>query len=299
MSVAGLLFFAAPKALAQVTALPGAIRYLPTEDNRFQGQQVPPTPERLWQSPQAEQNSEWAKLKNALPPEKSPAQVPQLKINGLFKMGTESGGGGNQEEADFVASARAIFDTLSEQPNLMAQTLGVDIEQLAFALKGTEVHCAPDPILKSMRQIKKKFYYAPELLKILIDCPSYRLSGQDERSKEVLIFHEYMRRIQKESSDYSVSSRLPGLLAQIKNDQEKRDQLKNELPTCKARETNGNGYTIYVGRHPIRSVGGLFSVQQAAFQEMMIAVNQLQKQHICKGFRFGQGLTPKEFYELP
>jgi hypothetical protein len=115
-------------------------------------------------------------------------------------------GGGNTEEAEFIAAARAIRHKalLDERGR---RVLGLELRDFDEAIDGTQVQCAFGGMLARIRSLRKLAYYEPDQ-GIFLDCPKWKDTPND-LSRDILVLHEYMRKLGRESSDYKVSSHLP------------------------------------------------------------------------------------------
>lgn len=136
--------------------------------------------------------------------------------------GTGSTGGGNPEEGDFISAARAIHLLLNQNPGAAEAALSVSglVDKYLEAIDSTPVECAGGAegspgadALERMKRENKKAYYIEEYKRIFLDCSRYEeFRREAPASQMTLVFHEYMRVLGLEGSDYRISSRLPGTL---------------------------------------------------------------------------------------
>ena len=127
-----------------------------------------------------------------------------------FATGPGTTGGGNPEEVDFVVTANKIVESLSYDVQMIDQKLGTTnlVSQLKDAVKATEVQCASQETLQEMRNLNKKAYFRESSAGgIFLDCAQYSNLKRSERFK-LIVFHEYMRVLGLEKSDYKISSRM-------------------------------------------------------------------------------------------
>lgn len=143
-----------------------------------------------------------------------------LTINTLIALpilaaGTGSTGGGNLAEADFTSSARWIQTSIDSNPESAAQILRVEgiAAHYLSALDTTKVQCTFGKYTKKLRALNKIAYFEAESNSIYLDCSRYNQIKQSGEIKFMLIFHEYMRKLGLEDSDYRISSNLPRFLA--------------------------------------------------------------------------------------
>ncbi len=130
-----------------------------------------------------------------------------ISISVLAK-GAGSSGGGNEIEGDFASIARRIYISLMKKPLPSEAILGIRLFEYLHGLDTIEPHCAVDDILKTMRELRKKAYYFESTGNIHIDCDLYYQAKEEGELGPITVFHEYMRAIGKESSEYQISSKL-------------------------------------------------------------------------------------------
>lgn len=122
--------------------------------------------------------------------------------------GKGSDGGGNEKEGDFISLARIINQRLEKSSQKSSEMLGFDIVELKNAIDVTDVHCAIGDTLTLMREIRKTAYYTKTNNQINLDCDNYEAAKKKGELGPITIFHEYMRAIGKEGSEYGISSKL-------------------------------------------------------------------------------------------
>jgi hypothetical protein len=125
-------------------------------------------------------------------------------------LGPSGSGGGGPQAANFQSSARIIAEALNRDQKATDQFFGMPEFGASYsaAIDNTEVICATGETLKSMQKNLQKAFF-DGLNTIHLDCKNY---GELERTgpdKYVVVFHEYMRKLRVESSDYRYSSKLP------------------------------------------------------------------------------------------
>jgi hypothetical protein len=133
---------------------------------------------------------------------------PLLSAGAFAAEGSSARGGGNVEEADFVTLARGVLTALLDNRSRSAEILGLDPSEFARAIESTEVQCAYGPILGEMNATDKLAFFEPAKNSIFLRCPLWSAQRRAGVSLEQVVFHEYMRRLGKESADYRISSRL-------------------------------------------------------------------------------------------
>ena len=124
-------------------------------------------------------------------------------------------GGGNWQEADFITTAREIHKALSQQTYMTKETLGIDPDDYMKEIEQVPVQCSFGPFTISMREQNKQAFYFAESKSIFLDCEQYEKLQASGATKKVIVFHEYMRALVQEGSEYRVSSKLPALMREI------------------------------------------------------------------------------------
>lgn len=136
--------------------------------------------------------------------------------------GGVAGGGGNEKEGSFVSLARILLQHLLKNEVRSSEILGINISEFQTAIDRTEVHCAANPeLLSFMRELKKVAFFTTSPLRINLDCENYESAKKNGDLGAIVIFHEYMRTIGKDTSSYETSSKLPlafNGMASIKED---------------------------------------------------------------------------------
>ena len=129
--------------------------------------------------------------------------------------GPSGTGGGNLQEADFVTTAREIYAELAQQPARTKEVLGIDPNDYLVELEQIPVQCSFGPITVTMREQNKQAFFVAESKSIFLDCDQYDKIKNAGSTKKVIIFHEYMRPLVQEDSEYRVSSKLTSLLREL------------------------------------------------------------------------------------
>ena len=122
----------------------------------------------------------------------------------VFASGGESSGGGNFKAADFVASARALAAEISDAHAWSA--LGVQSNDFENAISSAHVYCASGDRLRQLIAGKLDAYYDQKTNSINLVCAQW--SSRLSSNQKMTLFHEYMRVLRLEKSDYAISSRL-------------------------------------------------------------------------------------------
>lgn len=128
------------------------------------------------------------------------------------EIGGDGSGGGNEIPGIFVTDARALYQILAAKKQLVNTTLGIDIEEFKTAIDTTAVNCAFGDVLEIIRDQKKSAYYLAARKSVYLDCDTYYDAKKKGEMGPVTLFHEYMRRLDKEGDEYLVSSKLRSLV---------------------------------------------------------------------------------------
>ncbi len=124
-------------------------------------------------------------------------------------------GGGNWQEADFALSARTLFRILEADRKRSQAALGINLNELDNTMKSTEVHCAINPVLKKMKRLNKLAYFDADEGNIFLNCERYGEVAPLGSPKQVMILHEYMRKLKNEGSEYNASANLSSVFINI------------------------------------------------------------------------------------
>jgi len=113
-------------------------------------------------------------------------------------------GGGNFTAAKFIALAREIKVTLT-MADAWAK-IGVSASDYERAISQTSVVCASGNSLKGLVKNQQHAFYEPSKKTIYLNCEIW--NQKINTGMKVTLFHEYMRVLGKEDSNYEVSSRI-------------------------------------------------------------------------------------------
>jgi hypothetical protein len=136
--------------------------------------------------------------------------------------GTGSSGGGAPAEKRFIESARKLYSELTADPHLVQETFKSEETERLLKTEGllrgflraidtTAVQCAVSKQLNKIKKLEKVAYYESSKKTIYIDC--FRENEIDKGIR----FHEYMRSLGIEASQYEHSSKLELVLDTINN----------------------------------------------------------------------------------
>lgn len=113
-------------------------------------------------------------------------------------------GGGNFTAAEFVSLAHEIRIQLTLADAW--EKIEVSLETYEKAIELTKVVCASSKKLEFLRSSQFNAYYEPNDKTIFLDCKSWRKNIT--LGMKVTLFHEYMRSIGLEDSEYKISSKI-------------------------------------------------------------------------------------------